>query len=93
MQGYAFTTNMFISDSNSSVSRQAFPSFWARRSGRIGQKCQRNLTGMIVSSIMDDPKKDDLYGFLRKYRKGCVDGSFYANHLTLNKRIEDRRTL
>lgn len=93
MQGYAFTSNLFISVSNSSSPRQAFPSFWVRRSGRAGDKCRRNVAGMVVNSIMDEPKKDNLYGFIRKFRKECVDGSFYENHLTQNKRIEDRQTL
>jgi hypothetical protein len=48
---------------------------------------------MIMSAIMDEPGKDELYGFIRGFRRTCADGSFYADHLTRNPRIEDRRTL
>jgi predicted amidohydrolase len=93
IQGYAFTTNMFTSVSNASTPVQAFPSFWTRRSGRIGDKCRRNVTGMILSAIMDAPEKDELYGFIRNFRKGCRDGSFYEKHLTKSPHVDDRQTL
>jgi len=93
IQGYAFTTNMFISVSNASTPVQSFPSFWARRSGRAGDKCRRNVTGMILSAIMDEPEKDALYGSIRKFRKGCEDGSFYEKHLTTNPCVEDQHSL
>jgi predicted amidohydrolase len=93
IQGYAFTTNLFISVSNASTAIQHFPSFWARRSGRAGDKCRRNMAGMILSTIMDEPEKDELYSFIRKFRRGCRDGSFYEKHLTKNPCVEDRQTL
>ncbi|MDA0653040.1 MAG: carbon-nitrogen hydrolase family protein [Proteobacteria bacterium] len=93
IQGYAFTTNLFISVSNASSPVQAFPSFWVRRSGRSDERCRRNVTGMILSTIMDEPEKDELYGFIREFRKGCKDGSFYEKHLTTNPCVEDRQTL
>ena len=93
IQGYAFTNNLFISVSNASTPVQAFPSFWARRSGRAGDKSRRNVTSMVLSSIMEEPEKDELYGFIRRFRKGCRDGSFYRDHLTANPRIDDRHSL
>ena len=93
LQGYGFTTNMFISVSNASNPVQSFPSFWVRRSGRVGDRCRRSVTGMVLSSIMDEPEKDALYRSIRNFRKDCKDGSFYAKHLTANPRIEDRQSI
>jgi predicted amidohydrolase len=93
MQGHGFANNLFISVSNASNRMQAFPSFWVRRSGRSGDRCHRNMTGMILSSILDEPAKDDLYGFIREFRKGCQDGSFYAHHPSTNPYLRNRQTL
>lgn len=93
MQGHAFNGNLFISVSNAANALQAFLSFWVRRSGRRGTACGRNASAMIVSSILDEPEKDELYRFIRGFRQGCRDGSLYAAHLSDDPRRLLRQTL
>ena len=93
MQGYGFTSNFFISVSNASNPRQNFPSFWVHRSGRAGDKCRRNTTGVLLSKIMDKPEKDELYGNIRSFRQACRDGSYYADHTSSDPRLLERQTL
>ena len=93
MQGYSFTSNIFISISNASNPRQNFPSFWVRRSGRAGAKCRRNSTGILTSTIMDEPEKDELYRSIGEFRQACRDGSFYKAHVSSDPHLDERQTL
>lgn len=93
IQGHAFTTNMFISVANNANRQQSFPSFWTKRSGKMGGKCRRNVTGMVIGDLPDEPEEDELYRFIRKFRHACRDGSFYSGHRTKNPKINDRRSL
>ncbi len=93
MQGHAFNANLFISVSNAANALQALPSFWVRRSGRRGGTCGRNATAVLVSEIFDEPEKDELYHYIRNFRRGCRDGSFYAPHVSDDPRRLLRHTL
>lgn len=93
VQGHAFTTNMFISVANAANRQQSFASFWAKRSGKMGGRCRRNLTGMMISEMPHEPEQDDLYRFIRKFRRACRDGSYYTAHRTDNPRLHDRLTI
>ena len=77
LQGHAFTNCLFVSASNASNRVQAFPSTWIRRSGRVGARCRRNMAGMTVNPILDEPDKDELYGRIRRFRAAASDGSLY----------------
>lgn len=78
IQGHAFTNCLFVSVSNACNRLQAFPSFWARRSGRLGTRCRRNVPGMALNAILDEPAKDDFYRMVRRFRASARDGSLYA---------------
>lgn len=78
MQGYAFTNCLFLSVSNASNPVQAFPSHWVRRSGRTGGRCRRSGRGITINAIFHEPKKDDFYAMVRRFRTDAEDGSYYA---------------
>jgi hypothetical protein len=80
MQGHAFANSLFISVSNASARVQTFPSFWVRRSGRLGARCRRSTAGLVVNAVMDEPDKDEFYGMVRRFRAAARDGSLYAPH-------------
>lgn len=80
LQGHAFTNCLFISASNACNRVQAFPSMWVRRSGRMGARGRRNMPGLTVNAILDEPEKDELYRRVRRFRTAAADGSLYDRH-------------
>ncbi len=68
MQGHAFLNCLYISVANCALPRQSFASFWVKRSGRLGARCRRNTSGLIVSAIPDDAEKDAFYAKVRGFR-------------------------
>lgn len=78
LQGHAFANCVFVSASNASNRVQAFPGTWIRRSGRIGARCRRNVAGMTVNAILDEPDKDELYQRIRRFRAAATNGSLYG---------------
>ena len=81
LQGYAFTNCLYVSASNASNRVQAFPSQWIRRSGRPGARCRRNVPGMTLNTILDEPDKDAVYDRVRRFRAAAASGRLYDGHL------------
>ncbi len=92
LQGHAFANCLFVSASNASNRVQAFPSTWIRRSGRVGARCRRNVAGMTVNAILDEPEKDELYQRIRRFRVAAANGSLYDAQCPEASQASGRRT-
>ena len=92
LQGHAFANCLFVSASNASNRVQAFPSTWIRRSGRVGARCRRNVAGMTVNAILDEPEKDEVYDRIRRFRAAAANGSLYETGGPISSSVAGRRT-
>jgi predicted amidohydrolase len=78
LQSYAWLHQYAVSCSNSSRTRQNFPSFWIERSGHAGVPMSRDQVGFVINALVDDPEQDRFFNMVREFRRSAADGSLYA---------------